>query len=665
MREALLILAIAASAAAQTDPAQSTPAQQAAPSPAPAAAESPVPKPAEWVTGNIEFGYRWNTEVAGSYAEYRSVVNLSSGPRLFGLDAIITNPRKRFFDRATVRANSWGDPYGTTNINVSKAGLYDLVFDYRSMIYFNAVPSYANAFAPAGFNEQTFDFRQRTGTIDLTLFPTRRIVPYFGYWRNSDDGHGIQTWVQDANNSYAVPILFGDHTNNYHGGVRFEYNRFHVTLEQGGSTFGNEDRSDFTGSNVGDRLTPILGQRLVLNNLQQIYATSTDSIYSRILATANPKPWLDLYGQFLFSQPRTTVGFNETATGNFLLLQSLLFYSGQTTVARGTAVQPHTAANLGFEVRPLRRLRIIESWMTDRLHIAASPLIIQQLLPSATATPQTLITSLNYTEVVNYNRQQFDVLYDVTRKLTLRGGYRYLWGDATVLAGQLSQSGLLAHGNLQRHVAIAGLNYRWSDKLTVNAEYEGSSSDHIYFTTSLNDYNLGRVRARYQFRPSLSVQANFRVLNNQNPDPTIRYDFQSRDNAISVNWSPSLVKWASLTGEYDRFTLRSDIRYLMPQSLSPAISSYRDNAHTATALLDLSPHAVFGVTPRVTLGGSLFISSGSRPSNYYQPFARLSVPVVKHVMWNAEWRWYALTEQFYLYEGFRTHMFVTSLKLSR
>ena len=36
--------------------------------------------------------------------------------------------------------------------------------------------------------------------------------------------------------------------------------------------------------------------------------------------------------------------------------------------------------------------------------------------------------------------------YDLTSKITLRGGYRYVWGDATVLAGQLSQTGTLVSG---------------------------------------------------------------------------------------------------------------------------------------------------------------------------------------------------------------------------
>ena len=126
----------------------------------------------------------------------------------------------------------------------------------------------------------------------------------------------------------------------------------------------------------------------------------------------------------------------------------------------------------------------------------------------------------------------------MTPKFTLRGGYRYLWGDAEVLAGQLSQTGTFAAGQLRRNVGIAGVYYRPWQKLSLNGEYEGASSDNIYFRTSLNNYSKVRAGGKYQINPSLTLQANFQLLNNQNPAPDIRYDFQSRDAALSVYWLP-------------------------------------------------------------------------------------------------------------------------------
>ena len=41
----------------------------------------------------------------------------------------------------------------------------------------------------------------------------------------------------------------------------------------------------------------------------------------------------------------------------------------------------------------------------------------------------------------NYNHVEFDVLFDLTSKLTLRGGYRYVWGDSSSFV--LPVSGLI------------------------------------------------------------------------------------------------------------------------------------------------------------------------------------------------------------------------------
>ncbi len=68
--------------------------------------------------------------------------------------------------------------------------------------------------------------------------------------------------------------------------------------------------------------------------------------------------------------------------------------------------------------------------------------------------------------------------------------------------------------------------------------------------------------------------------------------------------------------------------------------------------------------PKLTAGGSMFLSTGSRPTDYYQPVGRFLVPFGKHVHWYAEWRWYGFFETLYRYEEFRTHHFITGFRLN-
>jgi len=630
--------------------------------PAASPAVSPTPSTEPVVTGSIDLGYRF-TSVGGDNDVYRSVVNLGQGPRLIGLEFTVVDPKKRLFDRLEVRANNWGgDPYNSVTVNASKQGIYDFHFDYRDIAYFNLLPSFADPLLGSGIvlDEDSYFARRRMSDFQLDLMPGHRIIPFLAYGRDSGQGTGITTFVSDVN-SYPVADRTFDKTDNYRGGVRLEFNRWHATLEQGGTTLRDDQQAYDSTVNYGNNYQPYFGQTLDLTNLAQAYGIRGDSIYSKALFTANPFPWVDLYGQFLYSQPQTTVNYTQLDAGSLVLQQAILFYTGEQALGFATGKQPHTSGSLGFELRPLKRVRVIESWMTDRMHTSAAGLVTDMILQPASAA-MTTPTALDSLLAVNYNQEQIDVLVDVTRKLTLRGGYRYVWGDAQtgdmLIAGPGQET-----SELRQQIGLAGINLRASQKLSLNVDFEGAETSHAYFRTSLYNYQKMRARARYQVAHTLSLQASFSLLNNQNPTPGINYDFLSRQNSLSAAWTPS--KRVSILGEYTRSTLRSDIGYLEPEFLTPEMSLYRDNAHSASALVDLVLPGYAKLTPHVAFGGSLFISSGSRPTTYYQPLARLSVPVSKNLAWKSEYRYYGYGEIFYQLEGFRAHILQTGLTISR
>ncbi len=645
-----------------------------------AAAESPSPATEQNVSGSIDVGYRWVSGPAGNFDAYRSVVNLGEGPKLFGLDFSFTDPKKRFFDRLDIRANNWGgDPYNTARVDARKERVYDFSFDYRNIAFFNFLPSYANpgagpllpgqssASLPLFLNQRSFDTRRRMIDTELNLRPGTRFVPYLAYTHNSGDGRGVTDFVADSN-EYPVGTTMRDKTDLFRGGIHIEMNRYHVTLEQGGTTFKDDQDLFDAQRNPGNRSTSILGQQLFLNSANQAYGIRGDSIFSKAIVTANPIDRLDLYGQFLYSQPRTETNYTQINSGNFVLLNALRFFNGQQDLLSAEAKQPHTSGSIGAEFRVTNRLRIMESWMTDRFHDASSAFLTEQLFFAT--SPALLTSAFSATGLVlNYNQQQLDVLYDVTSKITLRGGYRYTWGNATVQAPALGEGTVgftgFENGQLKRHVGLAGLNVRPSQKLNVNLDYEGSAGDRTYFRTSLQDYHRARARARYQLTASLALNGVFTLLDNRNPAPTVDYQFRSRDASLSVSWNPNGGKRFNLLGEYSRTTVYSNIDYPLPSLLSIREQSlYRDNAHAANGVFDVALPAVSGLTPRIAFGGAFFISSGSRPTRYYQPLGRFSLPLGRHVQWNAEWRYYGYSEPFFYYEGFRTHQFMTGLRLS-
>ena len=258
-----------------------------------------------------------------------------------------------------------------------------------------------------------------------------------------------------------------------------------------------------------------------------------------------------------------------------------------------------------------------------------------------------------------------NVFLDVTSKLTLRGGYRYVWGDASDAI--LPATGLVSadQGKLRRNVGLGGATFHPISKISFTADVEAASSGGAYFRTSLYNYQKFRGQARYQVTGTLNLSADFTVLNNQNPTPGIHHDYLAHQESIALLWSPKAKLW-DFQGSYSRSSLRSDIGYLEPQDLTAQTSLYRENTHTVTALSpsETAPHGP-RFAPDPTGGGSFFRSSGSRPSSYYQPVAKLQAPLRKNASLFAEWRYYGYGEAFYLYEGFRANLVTAGVRFTR
>jgi hypothetical protein len=645
-------------------------AQQPAPETKPASpatdAASPVPSAEPWLTGSVDFGYRWQTGIGGSVATYRTFVDLGAGPKLLATEFTLKDPKKRLFDEAHVRAYGWGgEPYSIFHLDARKSKWYDLAADYRDLVYFNNLPSFADPLLSRGItlDEQSFDTRRRVSNFELDLLPGNWIVPYLGYSRDAGSGTGVAVFVSDAN-QFPVPNSLHDQTNLYRGGLRIERKRFHATLEQGGTTYKDDQSLFWSGPslNYGNVTTPVLGQTLYLANLLGAYGIRGTSIYSKALFTASAAPWLDLYGQFLYSQPDSNIHYQQQAAGNLLLQSQLLFYNSQLYLVAAAAKLPHTTGSFGAEIRPGSRWRIVQTWLTDRLHNSGSSSSTQTLVaPGLVSQVSALLAS---SLVANYSQDEIDIFFDLTPRLTLRGGYRYVWGDASDVV--LPPEGLagLEHGSLRRNAGLGGVTYHPSQKMSVSGDFEGASSSGVYFRTSLYNYQRVRARARYQLATTLNLSADFSLLNNQNPSPGINYDFLAHQESLALLWSPAGSKTWDFEGSYSRSTVRSDINYLEPENLVPERSFYRENDHTVTALfhVNLPGMGISGFAPKLSAGGSFFLSSGSRPSRYYQPVGTLYLPLHKKATFFAEWRYYGYGEAFYLYEGFHAHLVTAGLK---
>ena len=406
---------------------------QAAPAAA-APATSPVPSSEIAVTGWVDFGYRWRTDVGGSFDAYRCLVNLGSGPKLLGTEFSIDRSRSIASSTRSTCAPTIGATTLTRRCTSMRARRS---FTTSTRTTATSPTSTICRRTPTRcwrrgivLNEQSFDTRRRFANFELTLLPGNWISPYLAYDRDSGGGTGVSDFVSNGN-EFPVPAQFHDRTSNFRGGVRLEFRRFHATLEQGGTWF-EDDQTLYQsgGVNYGNSPAPIFGQTLDLTDLLGAYGAHGTSIYSKGLVTASPVSWLDLYGQFLYSQPKTTVNYQQYDGGNLYLQSQILFYTGQQYLISSAAQMPHTTGNVGrrdpaLAARSHHRIVAHGPPAQCRLFAADSDANLRrQTLDSR------LTALLESSLVTNYNQAEAMLFFDATSKLTLRGGYRYVWGDA-------------------------------------------------------------------------------------------------------------------------------------------------------------------------------------------------------------------------------------------
>ncbi len=612
------------------------------------------------LTGSVDFGFRVHTDISGNAGVYRTTVNLGEGAKLFGLDLHYLSPTRKYVDRVNIFATGWGgDPYSTARLDATKERTYDLHIDYKNIAYFNFLPSFANPFLATGglMTERGYDIRRRMFDAELRLRPTTRFSPYIAFSSDGGDGSGITTFVTNSN-EYPVSNNLHDGSRRVRGGVNVELSKFHLTVEEGGTWFKDDDGTSINHQELGNRTTPIAGQALFLNGETQFYRVRGNGAFTKALATFTPFPWLDLSGQFLYSNPSVTTNYNNTAFGNFVDPATLQFFASQSNIAFSSANQPHSSGAFYAELRPSSRIRILESVTVDRLPVTSAQVLTQ--LTSAFTTP--LLSSGTDSLRITYNRNQTEAIVEIAPWLSLRGGFRNVWGDARVRAPQVNGTDTEL-GTLNQNVLLAGAMIRVAQKLRVTLDTEIGSTYKNYFRTSLHDYEKGTARVRYQALTSLSLTASLSALYNENPTPGVNYDFRSRAASLGFSWNPNNAKRYTILGDYTLSSLKTSLPYFLPTGESD-VSRYRDNANTATLLFDCAARGG-KYAPRFSLGGSIFKSSGSRPSTYAQPMARLSMPLHEHASLFSEWRYYGLGERYYQYEGFRTHVFMVGLRLAR
>lgn len=571
--------------------------------------------------GTIEIANRWKW-FAGNEDVYRSTLNLGQGPKLLNFSTTFESGE----NHASVRAMSWGgEPANILHFDLGKNNQYDAAVNYRRLDYFNSIPSFANPTdARSGATQSAFDITRRLADARVTLRPGHSLSPFIAMDFDSGRGPGRTTFVENGN-EYVVATDIDNRTTTVRAGVEARFDLWNGTIELGGSRFHDGQSASASGPNLGNRTALFLGQRLELDGLRQQYKVSGTDRFARAALEFRPHRKINFMGRFAFSQPKTLADYQHDATGRFVVTQTLQTLTDESLVTRSEASWPHPSGSIGVEFRPTERWRLTESVSADSFHVSGV--------------------------AANLTTQRLDAVFDWNRFISLYGGHGYQKASATSEGSKLADP---EKRDVERNEENAGITVRYNSRFKVSLDLRSLDGNDIFFRTDKLHRKRAQVRGRYRINDALTIGASTSLWNNDNGNSGIDFTERSREASADISFAPAGGKRLNVFAIYSRGTFRSDLPFIVPQNFQTDRSIYRDNVHNGSlAVLLHAPRMV-----DVQLGGTISVSS----VRFYNPYARISVGIMKNAAWRAEWSWHGYSHRTFTPENYQAHLLTTGIE---
>jgi hypothetical protein len=340
-------------------------------------------------------------------------------------------PGSGLFDKLDLSLNNWGDPFNTLRFNVGRMDLYQLQASYRTVNYFNYISSLANPLLGSGslFAPHNLNVNYRMSNVDLRLFPNRKIVPYFGYSRNSGAGPGYTT-VGQTGNEFLLQTNWGYTANEYRGGLQFNLPTLNLTLEQGYRELNNSTVLTDAGQPQGYETRTFFGRSITLDSLDGGYHGTTKLPTSKVLAKFNPFENLRMTARYIYSMGDVDSSYGETRAGNLISLEDLVVYRSAADSLHGRAKKPNHNGAFQIEYSPFSRLLLTDSVDTLDYHISGAGLLSTIYLDATSLLGPGESTRLETEKVFNseflYNevRNQAELEFEIGKGFAARAGHR-------------------------------------------------------------------------------------------------------------------------------------------------------------------------------------------------------------------------------------------------
>ncbi len=610
---------------------------------------------------SFDAGERFESNFQGSRDMYRSQLDYGEGPKLFNTRFQVSVPKgsNTYFDRIEVRLNSWGgEPYSRASVRFHKDKIYDLDVDYQKVEYFSSIPQFANPFFERGLlqSQHVFDIGQRYGRARITFAPGGKISPYLA-WDHTDRHGPVKTTLDAGGDEFLINTLYDNRSNDLRAGVNFNLGRFNLLLEGGNRYYRDNSQTLTTGFQPGNSLSKMFGRDIILNG----YAADNDSTaripFGNGIAQWRPVDSLMLRGKVSYSMASMDPVFSDVLNGNFFSFPMSAFYQGQRqNVFGGAAKRPSIYGDFSAEWAPFDRFRLIERFNTYRFHVSSDSisnsvfLRVEPLLATGIIEELPQLSQSGQFLALNNDLQELQGLFYVTPRLIARIGHRFEHREITVVDTF----------QFDRNVVIAGLSYDFSMRNRISAEYEYGMTDQPLMRTDVVDFQRARLRGRFSPFESLEFNGSATLFDNEDDDmPEIDFTSRSRDYSLQFSYAP--ITRISFSGGFERSNIRTNILYVVPQTLTLDRSRYREKGNFGSAFISL----MLLRNATLNLGYSGWGFSGNFPLTYHRPMARLEVPIDERVSLYGQWNYYEYNEKVQIFpQDYRVHHTVLGVRVN-
>jgi len=573
------------------------------------------------VTNSFETGYRFTT-VGGDENFFHNTQNYGNGLRLFGAKLNMNSKEGHgtLFDRLSINATGLGnDPYGVATMRIEKNDVYRYSLNWRKSNYDN-LP----------LNNGASGVFMRTQRIlqdhDLNLTLSRWASLDLGYSRVHQTGPQdsiYEAYIGGLARS-VLPIrqdVKRDY-NEYRVGTNLDFLGFRLTLAHQWEFFKDDTT---TNPLIPGQAYPLALSQPFQEALPVTYPVLTTA-YRRFEAmhgltqgwfanlNRNAKLW-SVNARMTYNKTDNTTNYYETATGARQAANSICSNcaagapTDAYTYAPGTARRPFAAGDFTFSLFPTERLTVINSTSAQNLRYDG-------------AEPAIIINNVAAIKNVFWNfrtgdqrlSNALDANYRFSDWLTMNAEYRYTarWLINNLIRTGTTNSRDVNVFNNHLNTGTLGFTIKPIKPLSFHVDGTIGKDNQPYNPTSPANFHNIRARMDYRLNKRLRFGASYRQMYNLNapapvvftsaygPPPPSYYASHSRD--LSGTSSISLNKDWSLDVSYTKAHLDTFANLWAEQPLPNSVTIVSTPGYYSSYISNLHTFSFMARTALKTRG---------------------------------------------------------------